>query len=175
MEGNNLLLKKIFFGLGERIAFIIVLAFFLALFFIETATSAFSEEEKVYTGYSKSGLTFDNYLNSSVSIETDLNQEKITTNHSEESTLEHNIFVDPLEEDIWNKIALCESKGNWSINTGNGYYGGLQFSEGAWRSVGGAGLPHENSRDEQIIRGKMLQERRGWGVWGLCAKKLGLN
>lgn len=80
----------------------------------------------------------------------------------------------PASSDIWDKLAQCESKGNWGINTGNGYYGGLQFSEGAWRSVGGVNMPHEASRDEQIMRGKMLQEKRGWGPWGGCSKKLGL-
>lgn len=167
--------QKIFFGLGERIGLIIIAVVFLSLFFLETATNVFSEEEKVYAGYSKSGLTFDNYLNSSDSEEKDLSEQTVSLNHDQESTLEHNVFVDPKEEDIWNRIAACESGGNWSINTGNGYYGGLQFSEGAWRSVGGSGLANEASRDEQIMRGKMLQERRGWGVWGLCAKKLGLN
>lgn len=77
--------------------------------------------------------------------------------------------------DIWDQLAMCESKGNWAINTGNGYYGGLQFSQGAWNSVGGSGLPSDASREEQIERGKMLQARRGWGAWGLCAKKLNLN
>ncbi|MGH3457645.1 ubiquitin-like domain-containing protein, partial [Aeromicrobium sp.] len=47
---------------------------------------------------------------------------------------------------VWDKIAECESGGNWSINTGNGYYGGLQFSAATWHSVGGPGLPHEHSR-----------------------------
>lgn len=79
------------------------------------------------------------------------------------------------DNSVWDSLAHCESKGNWSIDTGNGYYGGLQFSQGAWNSVGGSGNPAHASRDEQIARGKALQERRGWGVWGLCAKKLGLN
>lgn len=78
-------------------------------------------------------------------------------------------------EDIWDKIALCESNGNWSINTGNGYFGGLQFSQGAWDSMGGVGVPSDASREEQITRGKILQEKRGWGVWGICAQRLGLN
>lgn len=76
--------------------------------------------------------------------------------------------------EIWEKLAQCESKGNWSINTGNGYYGGLQFNLSAWNGVGGQGYPHEASKDEQILRGKMLQEKRGWGPWGGCSKKLGL-
>ena len=76
---------------------------------------------------------------------------------------------------VWESIAKCETNGNWSENTGNGYFGGLQFSQGAWNSVGGTGNPSAASKDEQISRGKMLQNLRGWGVWGACAKKLGLN
>jgi hypothetical protein len=66
---------------------------------------------------------------------------------------------------VWDKIAKCESGGNWSINTGNGYYGGLQFSHRTWKSVGGPGYPHEHSRDVQIHYAKILQARSGWGQW----------
>ncbi|MGH3474816.1 MAG: transglycosylase family protein [Aeromicrobium sp.] len=69
---------------------------------------------------------------------------------------------------VWDKIAECESGGNWSINTGNGYYGGLQFSAATWHSVGGPGLPHEHSRETQIKYAEILQKRSGWGQWG-CA------
>ena len=69
---------------------------------------------------------------------------------------------------VWDKIAQCESGGNWHINTGNGYYGGLQFSAATWHSVGGPGLPHEHSRETQIKYAKILQQRSGWGQWG-CA------
>lgn len=80
-----------------------------------------------------------------------------------------------VSDDIWDRLAQCESGGNWSINTGNGYFGGLQFSQGAWESVGGTGNPAQASRDEQILRGKALQAVRGWGAWGECARRLGLN
>ena len=46
----------------------------------------------------------------------------------------------------WDAVAACESGGNWAINTGNGYYGGLQFTMGTWRSNGGSGSPHNASR-----------------------------
>ena len=74
---------------------------------------------------------------------------------------------------IWAAIAQCESGGNPSINTGNGYYGMYQFSLPTWRSVGGSGLPSEASVEEQTMRARMLQQRSGWGQWG-CAYKLGL-
>ena len=76
---------------------------------------------------------------------------------------------------VWDSLAQCESGGNWAINTGNGYYGGLQFSAATWRSVGGSGLPHQHSREEQIKRGQILQARAGWGQWPHCSSKLGLR
>jgi resuscitation-promoting factor RpfB len=75
---------------------------------------------------------------------------------------------------VWDQLAQCESGGNWHINTGNGYYGGLQFALSTWHSVGGTGYPHEHSREEQIRRGQILQQRAGWGQWPACAAKLGL-
>lgn len=82
--------------------------------------------------------------------------------------------IDPGSNDIWYRLADCESHINWKDDTGNGYYGGLQFSLGAWASVGGTGKPSDASSDEQIMRGKMLQQKRGWGPWGACSKRLGL-
>lgn len=76
-------------------------------------------------------------------------------------------------EQMWDDLAQCESGGNWSINTGNGYYGGLQFSLDSWRSVGGSGYPHEHSREEQIHRGELLLERQGWDAWPHCSRELG--
>ncbi len=76
---------------------------------------------------------------------------------------------------VWDQLARCESGGNWAINTGNGYYGGLQFTAATWKAVGGSGLPHQASREEQIMRGQILQARSGWGQWPACTKKLGLR
>jgi resuscitation-promoting factor RpfB len=76
---------------------------------------------------------------------------------------------------VWDQLAECESGGNWSINTGNGYYGGLQFSLGTWQAYGGSGYPHENSKAEQIrIATKVRDARGGYGDWPACAAKLGL-
>lgn len=76
---------------------------------------------------------------------------------------------------VWDRVAQCESGGNWSINTGNGYYGGLQFSLSSWRGVGGAGYPHQASKAEQIARAEQLLARQGWGAWPACSAKLGLR
>lgn len=76
---------------------------------------------------------------------------------------------------VWDSLAECESGGDWSINTGNGYYGGLQFSAGSWAAVGGSGLPHQHSRAEQIKRAELLKAQQGWGAWPACSAKLGLR
>lgn len=75
----------------------------------------------------------------------------------------------------WDRLAQCESGGNWSINTGNGYYGGLQFNLGTWRSNGGSGRPDQASKAEQIRIATKLRDRAGgYGAWPGCAAKLGL-
>ena len=75
---------------------------------------------------------------------------------------------------IWDSIAQCESSGNWSIDTGNGYYGGLQFTLSSWQSVGGVGYPNQASQQEQIARAEILQSRQGWGAWPVCSAAVGL-
>lgn len=75
----------------------------------------------------------------------------------------------------WDRLAECESNGNWSINTGNGYYGGLQFAQSSWEWVGGSGSPHEASKQEQIDRAEILLDRQGWNAWPACSSQLGLR
>jgi uncharacterized protein YabE (DUF348 family) len=76
---------------------------------------------------------------------------------------------------VWDSLAQCESGGNWAINTGNGYYGGLQFSLSTWRAYGGPGYPHQQSRETQIaIAEKLRAATGGFGSWPGCAAKLGL-
>ena len=82
-------------------------------------------------------------------------------------------YADPADPATWDRLAQCESGGRWGTNTGNGYYGGLQFSASTWRSVGGTGLPHEHSRETQIEMGRRLQARAGWGQWPSCTRQLG--
>lgn len=76
---------------------------------------------------------------------------------------------------VWDRLAACESGGNWAINTGNGYYGGLQFSLSSWQAVGGTGYPHQASKAEQIARAEILLSKQGWGAWPACSAKLGLR
>ncbi|WP_313675295.1 transglycosylase family protein [Mycolicibacterium sp.] len=73
----------------------------------------------------------------------------------------------------WDAIAKCESGGNWAINTGNGYYGGLQFSPATWKANGGTGMPHQASREEQIRVAENVLRTQGVGAWPTCGKQAG--
>ena len=74
----------------------------------------------------------------------------------------------------WDALAQCESGGNWSINTGNGFYGGLQFTQQSWNRVGMSGSPATATRAQQIEAGERLLAIQGWGAWPACSAKLGL-
>ncbi|MCH0567148.1 MULTISPECIES: transglycosylase family protein [unclassified Streptomyces] len=77
---------------------------------------------------------------------------------------------------VWDRIAQCESGGNWHINTGNGYYGGLQFSAGTWRAYGGtayAPTADRASRQQQIAVATKVQHAQGWGAWPVCSARAG--
>lgn len=79
---------------------------------------------------------------------------------------------------IWDQIAACESGGNWAINTGNGFQGGLQFTPQTWQGYGGGKYaPTANlaSREQQIAVATAVQQSQGWGAWPACAAKLGLR
>ena len=79
---------------------------------------------------------------------------------------------------VWDRIAQCESGGNWSINTGNGYYGGLQFSAQTWTAFGGgkyASTADKSTRAQQIDIAKKVQAAQGWGAWPSCTSQLGIR
>ena len=77
---------------------------------------------------------------------------------------------------IWDRIAACESGGNWHINTGNGYYGGLQFSSSTWLGYGGGAYASRAdlaTREQQIAIAQKVQAGQGWGAWPVCSYKAG--
>ncbi|MFE4583069.1 transglycosylase family protein [Streptomyces chartreusis] len=77
---------------------------------------------------------------------------------------------------VWDRIAQCESGGNWHINTGNGYYGGLQFSASTWRAYGGtayAPTADGATRAQQIAVATKVQRAQGWGAWPTCSARAG--
>ncbi|MGZ7496220.1 transglycosylase family protein [Corynebacterium sp. ZY180755] len=79
---------------------------------------------------------------------------------------------------VWDALAQCESGGNWSINTGNGYQGGLQFSPSTWLGYGGGEYaPQANlaTREQQIDIATRVQAGQGWGAWPACTAKLGIR
>lgn len=78
----------------------------------------------------------------------------------------------------WDKLAQCESGGNWAINTGNGYHGGLQFNPGTWAAYGGTAFaPTADlaTREQQIAIAERTQAAQGWGAWPACTARLGLR
>jgi uncharacterized protein YabE (DUF348 family) len=79
---------------------------------------------------------------------------------------------------IWDAIASCEAGGNWAINTGNGYYGGVQFDQGTWERNGGlrfAARADLATRDEQIAIAEVTRARQGWGAWPVCSGRAGAS
>ncbi|HXT44912.1 MAG TPA: transglycosylase family protein [Pseudonocardiaceae bacterium] len=84
----------------------------------------------------------------------------------------------PMRQDPWDVVAQCESGGNWSINTGNGYYGGLQFSPSTWQSYGGgafAATADHATRSQQIAIAQKVLRAQGWNAWPTCSRKSGLR
>jgi hypothetical protein len=73
---------------------------------------------------------------------------------------------------VWDRIAACESGGNWAANTGNGYYGGLQFNLSTWQAYGGSGRPDQNSREAQIaVAERVRNASGGYGAWPVCGAR----
>jgi hypothetical protein len=100
-------------------------------------------------------------------------QQHATTQHTSYSSRASTASVP--SGSVWDRLAQCESSGNWSTNTGNGFYGGLQFTQSSWRAAGGSGSPENASRSEQIRVAQRLQQMQGWGAWPTCSAKLGLR
>lgn len=79
---------------------------------------------------------------------------------------------------VWDKVAMCESGGRWNINTGNGYYGGLQFSPSTWRGFGGAryaSSAHRATKAQQIAIARRVLAGQGPGAWPVCSRRAGLT
>ncbi|MEU4412174.1 transglycosylase family protein [Nocardia salmonicida] len=78
----------------------------------------------------------------------------------------------------WDRLAQCEAGGNWGINTGNGYQGGLQFSPSTWTAHGGgeyAASANQATREQQIVVAEKVLASQGWGAWPSCSSQLGLS
>jgi hypothetical protein len=86
--------------------------------------------------------------------------------------------VSPESNTTWDRLAMCESTQNWEADTGNGFKGGLQFTDSTWNEFGGerfASSPDEASREQQIRVAKKVQDEQGWNAWPTCSEKLGLQ
>lgn len=182
MEGFKSNFQKLFFLTGERIGIIAVFFIALVLVLSNTAIKAYSESEE--KSYRQESLVATDTISHNPGIAAINPSPEAETVYMTPISMSYEVdkitptptpVFDPADDLVWLQVAECESHQNWKDDTGNGYYGGLQFSLGAWASVGGSGKPSDASADEQIMRGKMLQKVRGWGAWGGCSKKLGLR
>jgi hypothetical protein len=84
----------------------------------------------------------------------------------------------PTRQDVWDRLAQCESNGNWRANTGNGYYGGLQFSRSTWHSYSGgtfAATANRATRSQQIAIAERVLHSQGWKAWPTCSRRAGLR
>jgi hypothetical protein len=80
--------------------------------------------------------------------------------------------------ETWNALSRCEAGGNWAINTGNGFYGGVQFDQNTWERNGGLRYAQRAdlaSREEQIAIAEVTRARQGWGAWPTCSGRLGVR
>ena len=75
--------------------------------------------------------------------------------------------------EMWERMAWCESRNTWDVDTGNGYYGGLQFALGSWQWMGGEGSPADATKAEQIYRANLLWQAQGWNGWPGCKAYFG--
>lgn len=73
----------------------------------------------------------------------------------------------------WDELAQCESSGDWNTNTGNGFGGGLQFTDSTWRAFGGSGQPENASREEQIQVAERVKAEQGMTAWPSCSRQTG--
>ena len=168
MERTKNISQELFFLLGERIGLILVLVVTIVILLTGTAIKAHSESEtQSYRQESVFAKTPD--INPHLAIDNvdDVAPVVISMSYEiDKITPTPTPAYNPADDGVWLKVADCESHQNWQSDSGNGYYGGLQFSLGAWASVGGTGKPSDASKGEQIERGKMLQKIRGWGEIG---------
>ena len=72
---------------------------------------------------------------------------------------------------MWDRLAQCESTSNWAANTGNGFFGGIQFTPSSWEWVGGTVRADRTTREEQIYRGGLLWELQTWKAWPGCTNR----
>lgn len=85
--------------------------------------------------------------------------------------------AEAVEDRTWDALADCESSGRWNLNTGNGYYGGLQILPSTWDEAGGqeyAGRPDRATREEQIAVAEVILRMQGWEAWPQCARQIGM-
>lgn len=168
MQKTTLIVVKCIELVGERLPMLLLLTIGILFLYSQKPQQAYSAVLQVAPTQSESNKI-------EIPLYTPTPTETPTPTLTPTPTFTPTPTIDPTADVTWDELAACESNGHWNDDTGNGYYGGLQFSQSAWNSVGGTGNPAQASQTEQIARGKMLEAQRGWEPWGACAKKLGLD
>jgi len=139
------------------------------------ANTSIVDPDLIYPGQQLRIPTNDEQLTTrAVPVNTVISSADISAESSASTHSTSTANYDPGDGSVWDRIAACESGGNWSINTGNGYYGGLQFSLGTWLAHGGTGMPQDASREQQIAIAQNVQATQGWGAWPVCSIKAGV-
>jgi len=139
------------------------------------ANTFIADPDLIYPGQQLRIPTNDEQLTPrDVPVNQVISQTDVSTENTAETTSASTVNYDPGDGSVWDRIAACESGGNWAINTGNGYYGGLQFTLGTWQANGGTGMPQDASREQQIAVAQHVQATQGWGAWPVCSVKAGV-
>ena len=158
-----------------------ILIFAAAAMFILYActdnTSAGSDRDGVTTSTELQFTGYDMHYNAGSALrnlEIFLQSTSTTT-----AAVQHHINVETI--DVWDELAQCETNGDWSANTGNGFGGGVQFAHqpawSTWNAYGGTEFtehPWEATREQQIEIAQRVLQSAGWGAWPGCARKIGL-
>ena len=176
MQKTRTFFEQMFYFLGDRVALLGLLFVGAVIFVSQQVPFAFSDTKSIDPSPTSMPIPqVETFAPTSTPSPTFTPTPTPTNTPTPTPTATPAPTADPTNDSIWDQLAACESNNHWNDDTGNGYYGGLQFNQTAWASVGGNGNPSSASREEQISRGKLLQARRGWSPWGACARKLGLD
>lgn len=155
---------------------------------------AIKAEKKIQKALDKEKQQSSSNVNDSDSDSNESDENYNDSNDSNDSSDDSGVFIVPPADDSpqsaprevsnqatgstkWDSLAQCESGGDWSINTGNGYYGGLQFAQQTWEGHGGTEYaPRADlaTREQQIEIAEKVEQSQGMGAWPACSAQLGL-
>jgi hypothetical protein len=141
---------------------------------VATTSTSTTSTSTTSTSTTSTSTTSTSTTSTSTTVPISRQPENESVEPNVESTIFGQTYLDSWPTlDMWDRIAWCESRRTWDVDTGNGYFGGLQFALGSWQWVGGAGNPADASKEEQIYRANLLWQAQGWNGWPGCKKYFG--